>query len=233
MFKFFSRKPAAAKITSQDKAILDLKVQRDKLKQYNKKVNSLSDLSERIRVVCDKEVEIAKKHLAAGDKKKALLALKKKKYQETLLERTNAQLINLEEMTNSIEFALVEKQVFDGLKAGNNVLKEIQNEMSLEAVEKLMDETADAIAYQNVGWIWGCPEISELLSGKITAEDEEDVLQELEQLQQLEIAEQLPVVPETKLPGVQERDVVKPVTVADLPEVPMSEPAGELSRISC
>lgn len=48
--------------------------------------------------------------------------------------------------------------MLDGLKAGNDVLKEIQREMSLEAVERLMDETAEAIAYQNVGgrgWGWG------------------------------------------------------------------------------
>jgi charged multivesicular body protein 6 len=30
-----------SRITSQDRAILDLKVQRDKLKQYQKKVNKL------------------------------------------------------------------------------------------------------------------------------------------------------------------------------------------------
>ena len=40
--------------------------------------------------------------------------------------------------------------MLDGLKNGNSVLKEIHKEMSLEAVEKLMDDTADAIAYQNV-----------------------------------------------------------------------------------
>jgi charged multivesicular body protein 6 len=45
---------------------------------------------------------------------------------------------------------LVEKQVLEGLKNGNSVLKEIHKETSIEAVEKLMDDTADAIAYQNV-----------------------------------------------------------------------------------
>jgi charged multivesicular body protein 6 len=45
---------------------------------------------------------------------------------------------------------LVEKQIFEGLKKGNDVLNEIHKETSVEAVEKLMDDTADAIAYQNV-----------------------------------------------------------------------------------
>jgi charged multivesicular body protein 6 len=36
------------------------------------------------------------------------------------------------------------------LKSGNAVLNEIHKETSVEAVEKLMDDTAEAIAYQNV-----------------------------------------------------------------------------------
>jgi charged multivesicular body protein 6 len=45
---------------------------------------------------------------------------------------------------------LVEKDVVFGLQQGSTVLKEINKEMSLESVEKLMDDTADAIAYQEV-----------------------------------------------------------------------------------
>ena len=37
-----------------------------------------------------------------------------------------------------------------GLQQGNSVLKQLHSEMSLEDVEKLMGETADAVAYQNV-----------------------------------------------------------------------------------
>ena len=46
--------------------------------------------------------------------------------------------------------------------------------MSLEDVEKLMDDTAEAIAYQE--------QISRALSGKITEEDEEDLMKELEDI---------------------------------------------------
>lgn len=45
-----------------------------------------------------KEVEAAKVALQQGNKRKALLALKKKKYQEQLLEKTDQQLLNLEEL---------------------------------------------------------------------------------------------------------------------------------------
>jgi len=44
----------------------------------------------------------------------------------------------------------MEKKVFESLKEGNKTLNALHSEMSVEAVEDLMAETADAIAYQNV-----------------------------------------------------------------------------------
>ncbi|KAI7902053.1 Snf7 family [Cokeromyces recurvatus] len=186
------------KITSQDKAILDLKVQRDKLKRYQKNIN----------VVIEKEIEAAKIALNQGNKKKALLALKKKKYQVQLLDKTEQQLMNLEELTHSIEYALVEKQVLEGLKKGNEVLNEIHKETSIEAVEKLMDDTADAIAYQN--------EIDEMLHGLISVEDEEEIMKELDELREQELNLELPDVPNHKLPEL---------IPDDLPNVPTHTPA--------
>ena len=50
-----------------------------------------------------------------------------------------------------MEFALVQKDVVFGLQQGINVLNEIHKEMGgIEHVEKLMGDTADAIAYQKV-----------------------------------------------------------------------------------
>jgi hypothetical protein len=37
-----------------------------------------------------------------------------------------------------------------GLKSGNEVLKQIHKEMNIESVEKLLDETHEAQAYQQV-----------------------------------------------------------------------------------
>lgn len=89
--------------------------------------------------------------LAQGDKKRALLALRRKKYQESLLSKTDAQLEQLEKLASNVEFALIQKDVVFGLQQGTKVLKEIHAEMGgIEHVEKLMGETAEAIAYQNV-----------------------------------------------------------------------------------
>ncbi|RMZ84218.1 hypothetical protein DV738_g641, partial [Chaetothyriales sp. CBS 135597] len=119
-----------AKITAQDRAILDLKNQRDKLRQYQK----------RISVLTTRESEIAKACLARGDRDKALLALRRKKYQESLISKTDAQLEQLEKLTSSVEFALVQKDVYFGLQRGTEVLREINREMGgLQAVQLLPD----------------------------------------------------------------------------------------------
>ncbi|KAI0885297.1 charged multivesicular body protein 6 [Annulohypoxylon maeteangense] len=176
-----------SRVTAQDKAILDLKLQRDKLHQYQR----------RITVLTDKETAVARQMLAAGDKKRALLALRRKKYQESLLEKTDAQLAQLEQLTRSVEFALIQKDIVFGLQEGTKVLKEIHAEMGgVEHVEKLMGETADAVAYQK--------EISEMLGGRITNQDEDEVEDELAALE-LEVngPAPLPNVPNTKLPKVE------------------------------
>jgi len=174
---------SSSKISAQDKAILDMKNQRDKLHQYQR----------RITVLTDREKEIAKQMLAKGDKPKALLALRRKKYQESLLEKTDAQLEQLEKLTSSVEFALVQKDVVFGLQQGTSVLQEIHKEMGgLDHVEKLMGETADAVAYQQ--------EVSDMLGGRISNQDEDEVEDELAALEAEVTGIPLPEVPTTDLP---------------------------------
>lgn len=118
-----------------------MKVQRDKLQQYQK----------RIKIVTDRETEVARECLRLGHKDKALLALRRKKYQESLLTKTDQQLAQLQALTSDVEFALVQKDVVFGLQQGTAVLKEIHKEMGgLDKVELIMSETEEAQAYQNV-----------------------------------------------------------------------------------
>lgn len=56
----------------------------------------------------------------------------------------------LTRQTSNIEYSLVEKDVLYGLAQGNGVLKAIHKEMSLDKVERILDDSADAVAYQNV-----------------------------------------------------------------------------------
>ncbi|KAK1925786.1 Snf7-domain-containing protein [Papiliotrema laurentii] len=181
------------KITAHDRAVLDLKLQRDKMKQYQK----------RIQVVLDKEQEIARQALKDGNKRRALTALRQRKYQESLLSKTDAQLQTLQELVSSIEFTQIQATVMHGLSMGNEVLKQLHKEVSLDKVDRLMDETREGIEYQR--------EIDEALMSKMSTEEEEAVQAELEALQR----EALPSVPQTET-GVEDR--------VDLPEVPTQEP---------
>ena|ERR1700753_864276 len=91
-----------------------MKLQRDKLKQYQKNVCTwftpppsllgfTPTLSGRqIQRVLIREHEIAKQHLANGHKDRALIALRQRKYQETLLAKTDAQLEQLEQLVRSL-----------------------------------------------------------------------------------------------------------------------------------
>ena len=143
-------KKEKSRITEQDHAVLGLKKQRDQLKQYQKRINR--DL--------EKEKELAKKLLKEGKKDRAKLLLRKKKFQEGLLDKTDAQLDQLERLVHDIEFATVQKQVLDGLKSGNDALEKANAMFSVDEIEDIMADTQEAVDKQR--------EIDSLLSGQLT-----------------------------------------------------------------
>lgn len=179
-----------------------MKNQRDKLRQYQKKVT----------VITNREKEIARECLAKGEKEKALLALRRKKYQESLLSQTDAQLEQLEKLTSNVEFALVQKDVVFGLQRGTEVLTMINKEMGgLASVEKIMEDSAEARREQE--------EISEALAGRLSNQEEDDVEDELEALER--------EVEGVKLPDAPSKTII---TDGDLPNAPETELDREQKR---
>lgn len=191
MGNVFGRKSRPTRVTEQDKAVLQLKQQRDKLKQYQK----------RITLQLQKERLLAKQLLKDGKKEKALLLLKKKRYQDQLLDKTENQISNLERMVQDIEFMQIEMKVIEGLQVGNDCLKSMHEIMSIEDVERILDETQESIEYQR--------QIDEMLAGALTQEDEEAALAELEAITQGEDVA-LPEVPTEPIPEVPEAAKAEP-----------------------
>lgn len=131
--------------------------------------------------------------------------MRKKKYQENLLGTTDKELEALEKLTNDLEFAQVQQQVLDGLQVGNNALKKIHEILTIDEVERIMDETREGIEKQQ--------EIDEIISsGALSQEDEDSVAAELEEL----VASTLPAIDE----DIEDK----------LPEVPSEEPAAEKKK---
>ncbi|KAG7324895.1 hypothetical protein KOW79_011211 [Hemibagrus wyckioides] len=179
-------KKKRSRVTEQDRAVLQLKQQRDKLKQYQRKIT----------LQLEKEKQLAKQLLKDGKKEKALLLLKKKRFQEQLLDKTENQISNLERMVQDIEFAQIEMKVIEGLKVGNDCLKKMHEVMSIEEVERIMDETQESIEYQR--------QIDDILAGSLTQEDEDAVLAELEAITQGDV--ELPEVPDEQLPEIPDQE---------------------------
>lgn len=62
---------------------------------------SFADAWSQIQAVLAREQEIAKLHLANGQKDRALIALRQRKYQQSLLDKTDGQLETLEQLVYS------------------------------------------------------------------------------------------------------------------------------------
>ena len=188
-------------LTAQDKAIFQLKKQRDALKQYQKK----------LYVVIEKQTEGARAALREGKPEKAKLYLKLKKQQQSVVNATYEQLANLEGLIGTIEFKLIEKDVLDGLTQGNKVLKRLNAEMSIDKIDKVMDDIEDEVMRVD--------EISELLGNKLSDSQELEVDEELQALESEVIGKKDAIAAMPELPPAQK--------VPNMPRIPNSVPVEE------
>eukprot|EP00050_Salpingoeca_kvevrii_P013055 m.26638 g.26638 ORF g.26638 m.26638 type:complete len:136 (+) comp4627_c0_seq1:323-730(+) len=94
-----------------------------------------------------------------------------------------SQRLGRHKQTNSVEFQQMQQQVVSGIEAGNKALSELQEQLSVDDVERIMDEAADGIAYAE--------EINSILAGKLNSEDDSAVELEFEKM----FMDELPELP--------------------------------------
>uniref|UniRef100_A0A8C5IGA9 Charged multivesicular body protein 6 n=1 Tax=Junco hyemalis TaxID=40217 RepID=A0A8C5IGA9_JUNHY len=121
MGNLFGRK-RRSRVTEQDRAVLQLKQQRDKLRQYQK----------RLSLGLERERALARQLLRDGKKECARLLCP---FSSPL-------------QVQDIEFTQIEMKVIEGLKIGNECLNKMHQVMSIEEVERIIGETQDAVEYQ-------------------------------------------------------------------------------------
>jgi hypothetical protein len=184
-------KPAISDI---DRAILDLKVSRDRLQRYRQRLEQ-----DEQRLLAQ-----AKAAKAAGKQTRALGLLRLRNYKQNQLKSVEDQLLNVLQMVETIDSKQNESQLLAALSKGKDALKQLHQEHSVDRVLELMDQVQEEIEVER--------EINQILEDVPTLDpaQEEAVQAELEALmgetlpQVPTVPVELPQVPTTKLPQQQE-----------------------------
>ena len=172
------KKPEQSRIRESDRAVAELKVTRDKIKNYQKKLETNIKSLQLGIIECIKSKK----------KDQALIALRKQKYLEKTLVSTQGQLMNIDSLVLNMETAEMQQKVVNALQQGNALLRQINKELTVEDVDKLMAETEEAIEYQH--------QVGLALANQGVSNDE-DLLDQLESLEVENI--ELPSVPDRPL----------------------------------
>lgn len=155
---------SSPKINKNDKVILKLKIQRDSLLKYNG----------RLGILINNDLDNAKSQLLQGNKPQSIRYLRMKKRHEEILNKTLNQIDSLEQMVLNIEDKLLEKQFISKLAEGNEILRVLNRECSVDKVDQVVEEAMGNIETTN--------EISDALANGVVAD--EDIEEELRLLQQ-------------------------------------------------
>jgi charged multivesicular body protein 6 len=110
----------------------------------------MKQAQKRVTQQMDRDRDVARQLVADGKRDRALLLLKRKKRMEQSLFDLDGKLEVLEKMVSDIEFSQIELKLIDGLKTGNTALKHLNQLLSVENVQSIMDETRESADRQKV-----------------------------------------------------------------------------------
>ncbi len=186
-------KKAKPTISQVDRAVLDLKNARDRLSQYQRKLEG-----DEARLV-----ERARQAKSKGQTNVALQLLKIKKIKNAEVKNVSDQLLTVLQMVQTIDSKQNETQVLHAMKVGKDALQKMHEETSVEDVLDLMDEIKEQAEVEREisGILQGVPELSLVDEAAVEAELEALMMQEIE-LPEVPATQPLPVAPTTPLPDI-------------------------------
>jgi len=88
----------------------------------------------------DDELLQTKKYMAKGNKRAALMCLKRKKAYEAQAEKISGARFTLETQVMALENATVSVSAFDAMRTGAGAMRSIQRDLTIEKVDTLMDD---------------------------------------------------------------------------------------------
>lgn len=194
-----SASASANQITSIDRAVLDLKNSRDRLRRYQAQL----DKDQHKLLLRAHECKTANKQSAA------LNILKLRQYKLREANNVDNLLLKVHEMINAIGTKLDEAVILDALRQGTSALKQLHEERSVDDILDIMEEMQDEVDIEN--------EVCEVLGASIGDFDDAEMEAELDLLEaemnatiittttmkdeQANVVK-LPEAPDTKLPDV-------------------------------
>mmetsp|Transcript_2570 Transcript_2570/g.3594 ORF Transcript_2570/g.3594 Transcript_2570/m.3594 type:complete len:208 (+) Transcript_2570:173-796(+) len=178
--------PSNNSITAIDRAMLDLKNSRDRLKKYRTKLQA----DDQKLLLKAKELKRSKKEQSA------LNLLKLRKYKMREVDKVEQQLLNVYEMIQTIDTKQQEAFVLDAINQGTEALKVLHSERSIDDVIKIMEDAQEEAEIEN--------EINNIIGGGITDDfDIEELEAELVAMEtSIEKDAVLPDVPTNALPDI-------------------------------
>jgi len=151
-------------INQEERALLDCKLCRDKIKKYIKSLEKNSSLKK----------EKAKEALKNGNKDRAKLYLRQSKMYQEQVKTADGQLEMIETQITQIENAQSQRDALSVLKQGNEVLKNLQKEVNVEKFQEVADDMNELKEQQD--------ELTEFFKSRGIEENDEELDDELDKL---------------------------------------------------
>ena len=189
-FLFSKKKAKPVTINANEQAILKLKVVRDDIKRYIKKLENNAKTKR----------EKAKEALQSKNKDRAKLNLRMEKMFQEQVKTAYGQLEMIETQINQIEAAQSQKDVMTVLQEGNAALKKLQEEVNVDKLQEISDDMEELKAKND--------EITEFFKER-GIDEEESVNDELDKLiasVQSEAGAELPSANKEKLEEEEEKE---------------------------